>query len=754
MKTVEITIGGRTTIIDDPEKIPITIDYALEEEADFQRKKGSQAVDIRLPAALLNQQQANTFHNPSVEDLTADETFRNPEKAVIKSGGHELLVGKALLKNASHTDRPEQYIYNFYGDNVDWMIDLKETTLFDCLQHLNFTFTKEKIIESWGFDGTNEALPFVFAPVRYRESFADGNMIPTYMKPALSKYWILYWGFKLAGYRINSQFFDTPYFRRQVMPWTWGSFLLANSTRLDNLNFLAKSTVGAYMWDSYNGFWDLNVSNDSTDGAYDNNDVYSYEMGEKAMKWTYLSAFNYGNVDVRFRGNITLDGSVSGNSRVEVKVYWYKNGVQQGDADVLIDRKAPAIGRRDIFEIMDFYRTVNVNPGDVVKMKVHLYVFQSGLGNASITGNMNEFTIAYIRIPLGGQINFENYTSLKKYKFLDFFRGIIDEFNLSLKTNTTTKEVLIEPTHPYKLPGESIQRPGFFLNDHLDWSGKLDLSKVSELQLFDDYEREVIFKYKEDNQDGIQKIIRDRYTTEPAGSKYVLPARFKAGKKEHENRFFSSAMHYEVLEWKSITGTAPQMIIMVPENISNTSNVESESTFAPKSVFYKGTVGGLGWIFDGEELNSFPMMFSVNYMPGGQNDPVLSYSDERIGNDTAGYQLSQGLMKKFFWQRLAIIRHGAWHNTWIRLTNSDAASPWHREYKTYLGHRWELIQITGFDPFSGESTRCTLRKWVPVGQKDEDNSFPSQSSVLDGTVNSEFDTRYATLKCLTSDIPK
>jgi hypothetical protein len=224
-------------------------------------------------------------------------------------------------------------------------------------------------------------------------------------------------------------------------------------------------------------------------------------------------------------------------------------------------------------------------------------------------------------------------------------------------------------------------------------------------------------------------------------------------------------MHYDVTQWKDITGVAPQMICLISENSSNTSeNFQSQSNLNPKSAYYKGIIQGLGWVFDGHQddkgkwidgfQTAFPLMFGVNYMPGGENDPVLSYSDEKIGNQDVGYIVSQGLLKRFFLQRLANIRNGQWHIAFFKLNNTDAAQPWHREFKSYMGHRWELISIEGFKPLMEESTKCTLRKWTPITEADATNVFPSNQSLLNNTLFGNNDLKYAQMKALWSDIPK
>ena len=130
-------------------------------------------------------------------------------------------------------------------------------------------------------------------------------------------------------------------------------------------------------------------------------------------------------------------------------------------------------------------------------------------------------------------------------------------------------------------------------------------------------------------------------------------------------------MHYLVDDFAGITSETPQMICLVPENISNTSSSEAQNTFSPKIAYYKGLVAGVGgWKFDGVNQNNLPYMFSVNYKPGGENDPILSYSDEKIGKN-GSYIVGKGLIKRFFWQRMAIMNNGQWLNTQFKLNNNQ-----------------------------------------------------------------------------------
>lgn len=737
-KYVRLTVGDEVLDLGPVSELPLFLNYSLEDRENFQQKNPSKALSVVVPATLNNDKTANTFHNPAVEDLTTGQVYKNNRKGLIEVNGHELLVGKSFLVGAKHKGEPTSYEYNFYGDNGDWVIDLKEATLYDFLKDIKFVFTKAHIIDSWNYDGTNINMPYVFAPVRYGRPMdtyesngvktEDFSMSPEYMKPAVSKYWILYKALRSLGYKIKSDFMDLPYFRRQVMPWTWGNFLISDGTRLDAIDFLAKSTSEAYWLNiSQTGFLNVNASNTNTNGAFNNNNVYHYNAGANgAMVWTYPAgnaSLDFGRLSATFHLNTYIRAVATSNSDVELRAQWFKNGNRviipntndNGNGSELINLNAPSIGRREFEGDVNVWATFDVVPGDQIVCRIYAHTFTSSTGIARFHLSIDAFEIDYFRIPIGGTIDFSSYTTLKKIKFLDFFAGIADEFNLCIKTDNIEKVVYVEPEHAYSLNNNmAAVSGGYFNGKSLDWSEKQDFEDESEITLYSENERELYFQYKEDSNDGSYKIMKDRNQTIPGQGKYVFPDRFKAGKKEIENRFFSAVMHYDAVQWRGIVGTDfPQMVCIVPENISNTSRSEAEHTFLPKSCYYKGVVNDFGWMFDGQFYHNFPYMFAVNYKTGGENDPILSYSNELIGPD-ATQVVGKGLIRRFYLQRLEIMRNGQFYRTFFKLNNNDVANFLHREHIICRGQRWEVVEINKYSPIKEDSTEVYLRKWSPI----------------------------------------
>lgn len=839
-----IRINNQVVDIDADTAASIAISYKLEDPDNFQVKASADAEAISLPASKVNDLIFNTFHNPSIEDLTAGNIFGTFRTCGIEANGYEILNGKSLLVGASHTDKPTGYEINVYGNNADWMIALKDTTLFDFLKGLTIPYTTAQIMNSWTFDGTNAAMPYVFAPVRYMLPFDDvafdardttqqktNHYITnaSYLCPSLSVYWIIYNAFQSIGYRLSSTFLDTDYFRRLVMPWTFGSFPSSNGTKQDVHKFLATTwnhnDVDNYIYENGKNdkWWNLNVVTPFTNpndpvpvGTFDNNAVangtpdYSYDPSTEKMTWEYNINESFGVQTVNLSLELLFSGHVTDNSDCTAAVYWYKNGSPVINTYTGLDNDsimgANSSGSLGIFGAVGtligltsnggfagdntIFFTAIVQPGDVITARVYLHMYASKLGKCDCKAKISSFQFNYFSTPLnaGAVVDFNDYTFLKQYKFIDFLKGIIDLANMSIQADPVNRVVTLEPTHDYSLMhNQSVKSGGYITGNTLDWSQKQDLKKKSSLPLYSNGNREYIFRMADDGADGCLKVVSDRVqnayqykqdliTTSTnvwaltksmlGASKYVLPDRFAKEVTQIQNSFFSPCMHYIETNWKGITGVAPQLICIIPENISNTSAAEAANTFAPKIAWYKGNVSGVGgWNFDPNPFSpvntdtpntnfiayqTLPLMFAVNYNAGGENDPILSYSDELIGS-----VVGIGLMRRFYLQRMAIIRNGQWYDTFFKLNNSDAGNITHREHIVVAGQKWELIEVKDYKPMVDETTACNLRKWVPISQADNAAIYPTVGSI-NGQPNTTnvFETKYHPLMCLGSDIPQ
>lgn len=785
-QNIQLNLGGRDLEVPVSDDLPISIDVEIEDEDNFEVKSGSRALNIEVPATLNNSRQLNTFFNPNSEDYSPDGLISDAQSVVLRANGIELIAGKAIISKGIANEKPKSFEIDIYGRNADWAIDNSELSLHDVVNaathiyDLSTATIPGKIDTSWTYDGTDESEFFVYAPVRYLDTFGDDDtrIALDQLRPSLFLYWLLYAGFKNAGYKIQSNFLDTPEFRRLVLPWTWGNFLYIDSTELDVLRFkalnVASMQVGGFGATAVLGPGSTTIgetpfdqSNDSSNGGFDNAGTYSFSSGSGQMIWEYPSAFSqFGQLKVGFKleffWNMVLWFGCTGGIRVKWYIDTGSGWVYQGNA-INISYTAPTLGSiNPDGQDAAIFETPAIGPGSKVMAQVEIYwtntigtnnvIFINAFENNAIQQGMT-FENTYFKIPIGGTVDFKKYPALKNYKWLDLLRGTIDMFNLSIDSDPIEKTVFIEPTHSWTWDSDlnTDVQPGFFNGELLNWTSKKDMSKDTVVENFSDFEQVFKIQLQEDENDGMYKLLRDRHKSKLTDAVYQFPSRFKKGVRELENRFFSAVMHYRHEPWRVLSGVAPQLICIIPENIANSSQDSAKSTFIPKLAYYKGQVPDTygAWRLDSNTSLLFPFMFAVNYYPGGESDPVLTYCDQNIDGN-----LGFGSFKRFYWQRFAIMRHGKKVTMGLLLNNSDVLNKIHREYITIGQAKYQILRISGYKPLMNQTTECTFWLWYPITESDNTNTYPSEDSVLNGTpiVNTP-DPKYNQLICLASDIP-
>lgn len=784
---------------------PVSISFKLEDPENFEQKKSSEILNLKLPASRANAKAAGYLHGPENLESVAGEHSK-PQQCTVTAEGVEVFTGKAFLREATHTDQPESYIYDCFGNNADWLIDLKDKTLWDFVNPDTHLFIPSVIEDSWNYDRNNtETKDYVYAPVRRIKPFSeDGGqknqvVTPFDLQPSISPYWILVRAFRSLGYKIESEFFSTTLFRNLCMPWTWGNFLFSEEAKFAPFRFRAMCTrqeisklqsgprsewvspvaspIGS-LTQIIN--WDDVASGGSSGGFQGTPGLYSFNAN-KLMQYTYPASSTLGTVAMNFHLSTYYYTYSGGDQSWDLRVYWFITPAGQNIATnpnpadaVAWDVIANKQGDGEEESIVSVNRELVINPGDTVSAvmrvsagddnyshnwKVGWPYPSSGSGSGSGTWPASFIENTYIKKAINSPVNLKDYSGFRKHKFLDFLRGLIDTFNLQINTDPVAKVVYIEPTDGYELPnGISPNREGYFKSEKTDWSHKQDLSKVSKVRLYSDNSREFIFRFRDDNNDGALAIIAKRENLQPGVCKYVFPERFAEGKEERSNRFFSPVMHIQMPGWANLLGSGktPQLVALIPENVASTSASEDEQNFEPKLCYYKGYTnvnGGWKWKPDdasGVIVNtSMPFMFAVNYQLGGEHDPVLTYGDQRVGGIVV-----KGLVRRFFLTRLARMRNGKIYTTWMRLDLGDVTNPLHRDEKVIGQSSYHLIEIKDYRPLLPETVECTLWQKALPSNLDTAALAPSWWSVMFNFRNSPTDLKYVPMFILESDIPK
>lgn len=901
MNYLGINIDNQPVELPERDNLGLSVSYILEDADQFQQKSGSPAFNINIPATPANDQIFNTYHNANVEDMSGTDAYTNPRKCEIIVGGVTILKGKSLLQDASHTRIAAGYNINAYGQNGDWVIDMKDLSLWDCLNTATHTFDVFTVEESWGAFNIDEYHDFVYAPVRYRQPFGyttpngvklgDDDAVNIYhLRPSISIYWLLIRGWRQFGYTVRSQFLESSYFQGMVIPWVWGSFFDINNQLEEAASFKAvgelpteKPALTGYptvqVWTGVNSgttsgsaggssWWGVAVSGglsgggggvilpvggeyvfdgnmgadnhfriSNTNPPYGKDNFSQFSFNRATGTASYLInlpseilSFYGSNFTANFTLStlLTITGTLGVNACLALEItHIFASGaptvvtnasVLPSGGNIVGATHYPDGSGYPTSPTVYLFSVPNLNNGDTLQFRLRAltdgggfgatfsvsqagYLNQSFGNNASVSAWVPIFTtleLTGLEVTLGGTVNFKNYDKFRDYRFMDMLGGLIDMFNLSVQTDPINKVITIEATHEWKLPTGGAM-PGYFRPERIDWTDKQDLVQPNTMNLYSDCERQFDFSFKQDGSDGGQNIYAARYrgiylanriansfnrlnntnnengikAGVPGASRYVFPERFRKGSRQLTNRFFSATMHYKHKAWKDITGVAPQLIAIIPENINDASASAVSAIFEPKIAFYKGYVDNAlygGWRYIGDPNAhgtgiptytdatgalgfDLPFMFSVNYGHQGGLDPVLTYCRQLLDTG-AGIAPVAGLMETFFFKRLAMMRHGRQYRPWVRLNSGDMTDWEHRNTIILNGALYYLIGVDRWNPLSDNPAQCTLWKVAHIEQVEFDNSYPSDASVNGATVLSQFDLRYAPLLLYPTDIPQ
>lgn len=553
--------------------------------------------------------------------------------------------------------------------------------------------------------------------------------------------------------------------------------------------------------------------------GYDNFNLYTFTEASGKMSWVYNPPYDlfpyFGdNITASFKFNLlALTYASSGHAtRVEIEItHIFFSGAPT--TVTLITYTAldlPGGGTNDYLTTgaVHEFTVSGIFVGDTLEFKLKISgdggaspcefrMYNSRYINTAPSGAppvlekfFSTLELTSLGITVGGTVNFKQYDGFRNYNFTDMLGGLVELFNLEVQTDPISKVVTIEPMFGTVLPDATVIDGYFSTTKILDWTAKRDFNKASKMSLFSSMERQLDFTMKQDGSDGGQNIYAARYNGiylnnvkknsidnnqikngiiagVPGASRYMLPDRFSKGNRQFSNRFFSSVMHYNHIAWADINGLGeppPQLITIFPEGINDSSASAISQTFEPKIAFYKGQVNPItdgGWYWEGNPAAPYtppiatshwlPKMFAVNYSGAGAvDDPVLTYCDQNIG----GVQV-QGLMRRYFLQRLAIMRNGQLFSSQMRLNLNDICNWFHMEAIKVDGSIYALIGIEGYQPFADDSNECKMWRIVSAQQIDLDNCYPSTTSVLTAPLTlAPLDLKYAPLLLFSTDIPQ
>ena len=678
MADIKIIIDNQ--VVDLPvNDLNLNLTYSLKDRDGFAVNTGSRSeYSFELPSTHNNDVIFSRFYDVSEETGTKQVLLT----ASIEVNGLPFFSGLAQL--TSTTIEPDLYYWkgktykvSFYGNNVDWVAQLKDKYLYQ-YNYGTHTFDSGTVLSSFSNVYTDI---YKYILIKWKNWSVSGEVQWSEFTPALFVKAILDRIFSDISYTYTSNFFSLDSAERLIMPVPLADKIDDPQYGLDYLNVSVNElavpyTVGGGAIIFTNQTFAPNI------GA----NPYNSGTGIYTVP-------NDGFYNIIFKADI-YNVTVPGNPEFA----YVLNGI------LILPPFLTAPVSADTLLTADF--VLQLNAGDTL-------LFSFGGVFAGADANYYLDIIGEAEVASGLNVNFSYFIN-KDWNSLDFVKGLAHAFNLTFQTDVDNRNVVIEPADTYlnqSRPAVQNNEQGFYETTILDLTEDVDLIKGGEIYSRSDINQLVKFSWQYDSNDPTLEALNGIEAVALHQARFTfIPNRFQKDEDLIENPFFSSTL---VIADSTIQGAnttkTPMMPIIWSENyLENTSVTEANYDIMPRLLAtdktdpeYNGTIN----INDGSTTAEYdtPVAYMVDYNNTTGDFMSLSFGSETVN----GFQI-QGLLERFYIAEFIRRQAGKevecyifWDALMIRQLDF-------RKRVKIHGDNYILQEINSFSVTSNESTKTYL----------------------------------------------
>ena len=467
---------------------------------------------------------------------------------VVQYRGTDIFTGilrlSAVIENPTFTDY-EVYIMGNVGDFAS---EIRNITLqdlqWDDLQH-ELTYTA--ITKSWEakyndtdglFGGKvlypmiNYGLSYNGTTPRWTYSFDEPNSfdqsnhpVPEFVwKPSIRVKEVIDRIFLKTGYSVDSEFFDTDYFRSIYMDtFQNGQLGVTVASAVTNQNIFKIYTNPSVVYTNPTGTKDLlfnNFRGDGFDPLGNFNKAVPYNSinpGNQPTNSFFRAPFG-GQYSFNIRFNYDDNNFIGGN--VFFQVVLYKSRFADGTNKTLIATsntfELPTSG---LDASVNYFPTVNLDAGDYVKAFIQINKNQNKCDLRLLP--YNEFGVTstapmwdlYASPTLAGTQIVDIRLGLQDINCIEFLKSMITLFNLVVIQNELSKTITIIPFNWYYNDADREVK---------DWTQRLDLNSTYRVEpLSFDLPKEVNWTYTKGSEEYLNKLFEDQNKFQYGRFKYI-----------------------------------------------------------------------------------------------------------------------------------------------------------------------------------------------------------------------------------------
>lgn len=398
--------------------------------------------------------------------------------------------------------------------------------------------------------------------------------------------------FNTAGYRIQSDFIDSNYFK--------SLFILPGAEKwTDEYCEARRVKVG--------------INNAYTATGATHTIQFDNVIEGNAAWWDTINHrhTNYYGHKVRFKVQVRIKGDEPHQANIAFSINTYPSGM--GGIGV----KTNYIDLSSDYQLLTQEGVLRLQNLEHVSIIVGVSALPGGIYGGITISPDDTFVECIVEPDVIKGSYIEPYQMLPDEKQINLLKGLRHLFNLFFMTDVNKKVVYIEP------------RDTFYLRDKtVDWSAKMDVSQpVTIEELGSDLSKVLVFRYKEDGDDW--GILQDNKKT---GAKYsshsvTIDNRF-SGKDEKvvENPFFAPTL-MDTYDSAGLEISMLPKIWQEPEAGDIYATVNKE--YLPRILCFAGLrdcKAGESWRFEGVTKTEFPFFYS--YDADSVNDNSLLFKPQ------------------------------------------------------------------------------------------------------------------------------
>ena len=696
---IEIKING--TLLDLPDELSsFSLTYGLKDRAGITTNTGTRSeYSFVFPA---------TKQNNAVFSRFFDAKEVNPSKqlflpAEIKVNGLPYFQGKAQLTSATaagdlYERKGKGYKVAFYGNNVDWVADLREKNLsqYDYGTH---TFDDTTIQASFA---NSYPTAYKYQPIKLKDWRNSTYIEFTECTPMLNFGVILDKIFDDLGYTINSTFLTSDFFRRLYLPVLlpakfdggYNEQYLQIAAEETGFSFSASPTPVQYA-----PFIFTTQTLSPTVGA----NPYSTVTG------SYIAPYD-GFYLVKFSSTFYNISGVTTSLTFGVTIQ--QNG---GNLTSFVANQA---------DPLNFEYVVNAAAGDNIRLVITVATVA---GLCTFDGDLFLEISGELTAATGLPINFQNLVD-RNYNSLDFIKGISHAFNLVWQTNTLTRQITVEPADSYQYqqitaPPVTQLNGGFYENDFIDYTRKIDTEKTAELKSKTDEGEKLAFTWKSEGE--TEEALNSGLNLPVLGGRYAFPAgRYSKAAETIENPFFAATLCYfdnEIRADSSIN--SPQLPIIWNGNyLESPTSSEQVTSILPRILYVEPYIGlsyksEIRISLTGAALPQ-DLLAPLAYMMHYNDNSGGNFISLNFGNQTVNGNEIKGLLDRFYLNALKRLQIGKELEEYIFFNLLDIQGLDFRKKREIKGAGFILQEVNNFDVLSSQSSKTYLVYDAPLAPAD------------------------------------